>query len=267
MRALRPILLACLLGVTAPAAAGAVALPPPTPCPGCWHPAVQTTWQWQLGGKLDPSIDVRMYDVDMVETSPAQVAALHATGRKVICYISAGSWEAWRPDARRFPASVRGRPLDGWPGERWLDIRKQWIIGPLMRARMDRCRVKGFDGVEFDNVDAYTNHTGFALTDADQLRYDAWLANQAHQRGLMVLLKNDLGQITNLLPYFDGALNEQCFQYRECGNLRRFVAAGKPVFEVEYGLPTTRFCPAANHYDFNSLRKRLPLGPWRIACR
>jgi hypothetical protein len=105
------------------------------------------------------------------------------------------------------------------------------------------------------------------LTGAQQLHYDAFLANQAHRRGLSAVLKNDLGQIKTLLPYFDFALNEQCFQYSECGKLKRFVKAGKAVFGVEYKLRPSQFCPQANAMDFNFLRKRLALGAWRQACR
>jgi len=93
------------------------------------------------------------------------------------------------------------------------------------------------------------------------------LANGAHRRGLSALLKNDLGQIRTLLPYFDAALNEQCHQYDECGRLDAFVDAGKAVFGVEYKLETTEFCDAANAHDFNFLKKRLALGAWRVPCR
>ena len=88
-------------------------------------------------------------------------------------------------------------------------------------------RAKGFDAVEFDNVDGYANRTGFPLTGADQLRYNMLLANEAHRRGLGALLKNDLGQIRALLPYFDVALNEQCLQYDECGRLDRSSRPGR----------------------------------------
>ncbi|HLX40781.1 MAG TPA: hypothetical protein VKR42_09615, partial [Ktedonobacteraceae bacterium] len=49
-----------------------VALPAPVPCPNCWHPALNTSWQWQLQGNIDQSYNVRMYDVDMFDT-PASV--------------------------------------------------------------------------------------------------------------------------------------------------------------------------------------------------
>ena len=143
----------------------------------------------------------------------ATVAALHAAGRKVACYFSAGSFEDWRPDAAQFPAAVKGGG-NGWPGERWLDIRRLDILMPIMEARLNLCKQKGFDSVDPDNVDGYTNTTGFPLTAADQLAYNASIANAAHARGLTVALKNDLNQIPQLVPYFDWALNEQCFAVR-----------------------------------------------------
>ena len=227
---------------------------------------MDTSWQWQLSGTVDTSVSVQLVDIDGFDSKRSVVSTLHANGSKVVCYISAGSWENWRPDADKFPAAVKGRS-NGWPGERWLDIRKISVLGPIMRARMDMCKRKGFDAVEFDNVDGYSNPTGFPLTGAQQLHYDAFLANQAHRRGLSAVLKNDLGQIKTLLPYFDFALNEQCFQYSECGKLKRFVKAGKAVFGVEYKLRPSQFCPQANAMDFNFLRKRLALGAWRQACR
>ena len=248
-----------------PAVQKRVTLPKPVPCPRCWHPGLVTSWQWQLSGTIDQSVDVQMYDVDMFETSPAAVQSLQDAGRFVICYIDAGTWENFRPDAGSFPKSVRGKG-NGWPGEKWLDIRSK-AIRPLMAARMDQCAQKGFNGVEFDNVDGYANKTGFPLTAADQLKYDVWLANQAHLRQLSVALKNDVGQVNRLLPYFDYSLDEQCFQYHECPKLKPFIDAGKPVFEVEYNLTSDQFCSKANAMNFNSLVKKLELGPEREACR
>ncbi|TQS30722.1 endo alpha-1,4 polygalactosaminidase [Microbispora sp. KK1-11] len=271
------VLLGALFG--APAAANAaVALPAPVSCAGCWHPALNTSWQWQLSSvPAEPFLDVAMYDVDGFNATAATVQRLHATksGRKVVCYISAGSYEDWRPDAGSFPASVLGKALDGWAGERWLDIRQYGgTLGQIMRARLDMCRSKGFDAVEFDNVDGYTNKTGFPLTADDQLRYNAWLANEAHARGLSGGLKNDNEQIPQLLPYFDWALNEQCWEFSECTTaqngdygLDQFVKAGKAVFNVEYNLATSKFCTKANAQNFNSLKKRLELDAYRVACR
>ena len=46
-----------------------------------------------------------------------------------------------------------------------------------------------------------------------------------------------------------------------------FVAAGKPVFEVEYKLSTGQFCPQANAMNFNALKKNLDLDASREPCR
>lgn len=232
-----------------------------------WVPPQETSWQWQLSGKIKQSYDVDMYDIDMFETEASLVSSLHDQGKKVMCYISAGSWEEWRPDAELFPASVIGKPLAGWHGEKWLDIRRLDILGPILQARLDACKAKGFDGVEPDNIDGYTNDTGFPLTYQDQLEFNIFLANEAHARGLSIGLKNDLDQIPDLLPFFDWALNEQCFQFNECDKLMPFITNGKAVFHVEYKTGLKKFCPEANEMNFNSLKKRRNLNAWRKACR
>ena len=105
-----------------------------------------------------------MYDIDLFDNDAAVVAALQAKGRKVVCYVNAGGWESWRPDEARFPEQVIGAALDDWEGEKWLDIRRIDVLGPIMESRLDMCEEKGFDGVEPDNVDGYLNDTGFPLT-------------------------------------------------------------------------------------------------------
>ncbi|WP_214411189.1 endo alpha-1,4 polygalactosaminidase [Sphaerisporangium fuscum] len=277
---LTSIIALTVLSLTAvQAQAQAAALPDPVACSGCWKPALQTSWQWQLKSVPSaPFLDVQMYDIDGFNTGSALVKSLHDTkaGRKVVCYISAGSYENWRPDAAQFPASVLGKNLDGWEGERWLDIRQYGgTLGTIMKSRLDMCKAKGFDAVEPDNVDGYTNKTGFPLKAEDQLAYNTWLANEAHKRGLSVALKNDNAQIPKLLPYFDFALNEQCFEFSECTTADngdygydQFVKAGKAVFEVEYNLSTSKFCSKANSLNFNSLKKKLELDATpRTPCR
>src|SRR5579885_1635371 len=95
-------------------------LPPPVPCPGCWQPALNTSWQWQLSGKVDQSFNVVMYDIDMFDNPASVVQSLHAAGRIVICYIDAGTWEKWRPDAKEFPKSVLGRHTAGRASAGWI---------------------------------------------------------------------------------------------------------------------------------------------------
>jgi hypothetical protein len=198
-----------------------------------WRPGVDTTWQWQLSGKLDTRYDVQVYDVDLFDTPDDTFAELKAAGRKVVCYLSAGSAENWRPDYSSFQRSDLGHALDGWPGERWVDTRSQ-NVRAIMSARLDLAASRGCDGVEPDNVDAYTNRSGFPLTRATQIDYNRFLAGAAHARGLAVGLKNDVGQLAVLEPSFDFALNEQCNQYKECAGYSSFTGNGKPVFNAEY---------------------------------
>jgi hypothetical protein len=205
-----------------------------SPPAGIWYqPSLSTDWQIQLTGTINTNYAVGIYDIDLFDSSPDLIASIQATGRKVICYFSAGSYENWRPDASQFASSDLGNNLSGWPGEKWLDIRSP-AVQTIMEARMDLAVAKGCDGVDPDNVDGYSNNSGFSMTAADQLAYNRMLASAAHSRGLSVGLKNDLAQVAALAVDFDFAVNEQCFQYNECDMLAPFVDAGKPVFNIEY---------------------------------
>ncbi|MGK5628729.1 endo alpha-1,4 polygalactosaminidase [Streptomyces sp. URMC 123] len=232
---------------------------------GRWRPRPGTPWQWQLSGRVDTGVDVPVYDIDGFENDADTVRRLHAAGRKVICYVNAGAWESFRPDRDAFPPTVLGRG-NGWEGERWLDIRRLDVLRPLMARRLDMCRAKGFDAVEPDLLDAYAHRTGFPLTARHQLAYNRVIADLAHRRGLAVGLKNDLGQIPELVADFDFAVNEECARYGECAALTPFVAAGKAVFHVEYAEEPAQFCPTARRLGLSSMRKRLALDAWRHPC-
>jgi endo-alpha-1,4-polygalactosaminidase (GH114 family) len=243
-----------------------------SPTPFWWQPSPGTTWQWQLTGPIDSSFDVNMYDIDLFDNDADTVAALQAQGRRVVCYISVGSWEDWRPDADQFPPSILGKDYEGWPGEKWLDIRRIDLLAPIMRARFDLCKAKGFDGIEPDNIDGHTNDTGFALTYEDQLNYNTWLAGEAHARGLSIGLKNDGEQAEDLLPHFDWAMTEDCFADEWCEEMKPFVNAGKAVFAAEYTdqMSTAQFlnevCALAEAMGFSAILKGRNLNAWRTGC-
>ncbi len=235
-----------------------------------WRPAVGASWQWQLDDlPVDLSVQAEVYDIDLFDNDASVVTELHARGRKVVCYLSAGSWEEWRADAGSFPEEVIGKEYQGWPGERWLDIRRLDLLGPIMESRLDLCREKGFDAVEPDNIDAYTNDTGFPLTYQDQLRYNAWLAQAAHARGLSIGLKNDPDQVLDLLADFDWALVEDCFAEGWCSRISPFISAGKAVFAAEYtdtGIKIEDFCQQAQLLGFSAIVKNRRLDAYRQAC-
>jgi hypothetical protein len=194
---------------------------------------VDVTWQWQLQGEVNTSYDVDVYDIDLFDTPIETLATLRADGRVVICYFSAGSYEGWRPDAAEFGVGDLGATLDGWEDERWLDVRAD-SVRAVMARRLDLAAKRGCDGVEPDNVTAFDNDTGFDITADDQLEFNRFLAEAAHERGLLIGLKNDLGQIPELVDHFDFAVNEQCHEYDECDVYALFVEQGRPVLNAEY---------------------------------
>lgn len=224
------------------------------------------SFQVQYTGTIDTSIDVDVFNLDLFDTPPATIQALRERGIFVMCYFSAGSYEDWRPDTDKFPLEVLGKDMAGWPGEKWLDVRRRDILGPIMEERLDLAVERGCDGVDPDNVNGYENDTGFPLTDQDQLVYNRFLSAAAHERGLAIGLKNDLEQIIDLVPYFDWIINEECFSYQECHLLYPFKRAGKPVFVIEYELAPEEFCPQANQMGFNGLVKHWELDAYRIDC-
>ena len=266
---LLPLLFAAFLSACSPTQS------PPAPVPTSltvstpthWTPPLTASWQIQYTGEIDTSLPVDIYNLDLFDTAPETIAALHARGVKVICYFSEGTYEDWRPDAADFSLATLGNQLAEWTGEQWLDIRDLQHLGPIMLKRITLAIQKDCDGIDPDNVDGYANDTGFPLTADDQLVYNTFLANVAHQNGLAIGLKNDLDQIPLLLPYFDWALSEECFTYGECSLLLPFIQAGKPVFVIEYDLAPESFCPQANEMNFNVLQKKLELDAFRFPCR
>jgi len=242
-------------------------IPPAPPAASYTFPAQVSSWQIQYSGAINTSANYDVYNLDLFDTPAATIADLHSRNIFAMCYFSAGSYENWRSDQSQFPTIVRGANLDGWPGEKWLDIRRVDLLAPIMTARLDLAVEKGCDGVDPDNVDGYANSSGFALTAQNQINYNHFLAHAAHARGLSIGLKNDLNQISRLVGDFDWALNEQCFYYNECNLLQPFIDAGKPVFNIEYELRTSSFCARANALNFNSLRKDMDLTAFREPCR
>ncbi|SHO56539.1 endo alpha-1,4 polygalactosaminidase [Vibrio quintilis] len=213
-----------------------------------WTPAPGTSWHIQLQNLDQISIDadVQIYEVDLfdgAQGSNSVINQLKQQNKQVVCYFSAGTKEDWRDDAAQLTdeALIPDGELQDWPGETWLNISDQTIleqvIQPVMEARLDLASDAGCDGVDPDNVDAYTNtdETHGLISYADQLAYNIWLAQEAHKRDLSVGLKNDLNQLDTLVTHFDFAVNEQCFAYNECSVYENtFLSAGKAVFNLEY---------------------------------
>ena len=199
-----------------------------------WQPAVGVRWQIQLSGTLSSTdVDADVYDIDLFENSNETIAELQGMGRRVICYFSAGSSETTRPDSSEFKDTDQGKVLDGWPDEKWLDL-KSTNVRKIMQGRLDLAKSKGCDGVDPDNVDGYDNENGLGLTQADAIDYVKWLADKAHNRGLSMGLKNAGAIIGSVIKEMQWSVNEQCAEFDECDIYAAFTRANKPVFHIEY---------------------------------
>ena len=250
------------LAIAAPAQAAR-----PAPCEGCWRPWPTTApWQIQLQGKPNLRPRARVYELDGDRTDRSIVRRLHRRRARVICYLNAGAWESFRHDAGDFPPELLGNAYTGYPDERWIDIRRIDLLAPIIAARLETCRRKGFDAADGDNVDGFENDTGFPLTAADQLRYNRWLAGEIHRHGMAAILKNDGAQARELAPWFDGAVVEECFTFGECDLYRPFTRVNKPVYAIEYRRPSRPICRAAHRLRFSVIFMRRSLAGGRRTC-
>ncbi len=229
-----------------------------------------TSYQIQYSGTLDTTLDVRAWDVDLFDTTDADLGAIQSQGEQTLCYFSAGSYEDWRPDASEFPKDSLGNALDGWPGEWWVDITNSTVRG-IMQARLDLAVTRGCTGVDPDNVNGFENPTGLQLNATMQLDYNRFLADEAHKRGLSVGLKNDTTQLADLEPWFDWGVNEQCVTYDECDGYSVFTDAQKAILHVEYvddwanaQSKAESVCGVGPNLD--TVVKMLDLGAERLAC-
>jgi hypothetical protein len=122
-----------------------------------WIPRVGSAFQIVLSGVVDldntilvPS-HVEVFDIDLFDTSRNTISGLKIRGKKVICYFSAGTSENWRPDYKDISPRLQGARLPLWPGEKWLDIRKEETL-EIMKKRISRAKDIGCDAIDPDNM-------------------------------------------------------------------------------------------------------------------
>ncbi|WPG97553.1 glycoside hydrolase family 114 protein [Acrodontium crateriforme] len=236
-----------------------------------WQPTKDLSWQIVLSDTIIPFADVSAIDGDLFGTNASTWSDLKNSGRKAICYFSAGSSENWRPDFNQFAKSDLGSPLDGWPGENWLNTKSD-NVRRIMTNRMDMAVKNGCDAIDPDNTDAYDNDNGLNLTTDDAVDYIKFLTSEGHKRGLAVGLKNSGEIVQQVVSDADFQVNEQCVQYKECDDFRPFINANKPVFGIEYVKDTPdqnaidKICNDESRKDMSTLIKHMDLGRWVIPC-
>lgn len=231
-----------------------------------WVPGPDATWQLQLQGEVDTSLDVDLYVVDL--SVPDEILTrLRADGRAVACHFSAGSLEDWRGDDALLPSHVVGETLPQYPAERWLDLRAAEVLA-LKLERVAEAASRGCTAVQPANLHGFLGDTGFPLTREDALSFAEQLASAAHAAGLSISLSDgDAEFLRALRPTFDFALGFGCLA-AGCPALEAFRSAGLGLLVVEIGdegdLDT--LCPTAAQLGLRVIIKRAELDAVRLAC-
>lgn len=239
-----------------------------------WQPRAGVTFDWYLDDlKAGDTFSAEVVDVDAFTTSPELVAQLHAQGKKVIAYVSMGTIENDRPDARLLPKEVIGKTYRDWPKEKWLDIRQLDKLKPWLTSRFNMIISKGFDALEPDNLDSYTNDSGFAISEGDVRKYCDLLIDLSHKNGLGIGQKNVQDLTDAYSSKFDWALTEDAFKQQWQDQLKPYIALHKPVFAVEYTDVTNRsdfentVCPRAKSLGYFAILKNRSLDKPTINCQ
>lgn len=185
---------------------------------------------YQLGGVREVPSNVGIVVRDRAERPLAGVYD--------VCYVNgfqtqAGERAFWK---RRMVLVLRrhGRPVVDSAWNEWLlDIRtakRRARLAGIVGVWTRRCAARGFDAVEFDNLDSYTRSHAL-LTRRQARAYAHLLVRTAHRAGLAAGQKN-LADFNGRSVGYDFAVAEECGRYRECGD---YVASyGQRVLAIEY---------------------------------
>ena len=226
-------------------------------------------WDWQLSGSIAPPTGILAFGADPDSVTRAQITALNDAGVYTICYVSVGTMETYRDDVELFPDEVIGKRYEDWPNEYFLDIRDEYSLPHIMGLRFFDCKLKGFQAVEPDNLDVYTNDSGFDLSRADILRYIRILVRGAHDNNLEIGQKNVPELTPDLVGMMDFVITESCYQDRWCDAVSAYVTAGKPVFDAEYSdrpINWSRACAEARNLGISMILKNRDLTAGRKTC-
>ncbi|MBO0830386.1 MAG: endo alpha-1,4 polygalactosaminidase [Actinobacteria bacterium] len=229
-----------------------------------------------------------LYDIDGIINSASTIRSLHSLNDKVICYIevgAAGNYYSAADEgiavtyfAQLKAAGDLGRRVSGFP-EYYLNINSDSTLRIIEAMIRQQCAIKGFDAVEPDIDDSYTDETGFRISEAQNIRFDRVLGAYAHSLGLAWGQKNgdnDRQFSAALVSTADFLLDEECNFYTTCGIVTQpYVSARKLVLNAEYtddwgsnvSRDLGRFCAfdASHHIDGTLFTSSLA-GP-RHACR
>ena len=120
-----------------------------------------------------------------------------------------------------------------WGGEYLIDISsaaKRARAADWVQPMIQSCADKGFEAVEYDNLDSWTRFDGTPVEDdvpfgkRQAIAYAELLTDRAHALGLAVAQKNTVElsrRQSRERIGFDFAIAEECGRYGECQRLPR----------------------------------------------
>ena len=235
---------------------------------GYWVPPADARWTYQAATKdvpTDKNLSVAI--VLLFSANEDQIKTLEMHGISTICAINVGYIDSTEPDYNQFRTSMIGKQV--WSdSRRWIDVRNTGVRA-LMQARMSLAKQIGCRGVVLTNMELWYNDTGFYISYGDQLVYNRWLADQAHQLGLSVGMHNTYFQVTDLVGWYDFGMTENCLDSGDCEAYTPFMSAGKPVFDIEYNSMSNEvdICQASRKLGFNTIIKGYGDDTTFVDCR
>jgi hypothetical protein len=191
---------------------------------------VGTNADYQLGGDRAVPADVGI----VVRDRHSRPLAGHYN----VCYVNGFQTQAdeasfWRKRPRLVLRSHGHPVVDSAWGEWLLDLRtkkKRLRLARIVGAWTSGCAAKGFDAVEYDNLDSFTRSHGL-ITQGQSLAFARLVVARAHAAGLAAGQKNLAGYDGRKVGY-DFAIAEECGRYRECAGYTKFY--GRRVIAIEY---------------------------------
>lgn len=249
-------------------------------------PPAPTSWVYQLQGYRHGRLDALaraphgLVVIDLARDAgadffgPREIAALRASGKKVLAYFEIGSIEDFRPEyapLRRQAGDLIVNRWDEWPNEyfvRYWD-RRWWRR--VVQPRVDQALDAGFDGVYLDTPLAYeeldlsrapgqTRHSLARAMVSLIVRISGYA--KLRRPGFWVVPQNspELRGYPGYTEAIDGVGMEELFFQatdRACtedycaenlANARALRDAGKPVFAVDYATRTANIRAACARY-------------------
>ncbi len=193
-------------------------------------PPANAQFDYQIGGDYELPAGVEIVSRDWF------IGAAPSSGYG-ICYVNAFQTQADeegvnRPDEQsNWPPELVLTELGddpNWGGEYLIDIstdEKRAAAAAWIQPMIAECAAKGFDAVEFDNLDSWTRFDDSPLEDdvpferAEAVAYAALFVDAAHALGLAAAQKNT-AQLNEREARdkigFDFAIAEECGRYEEC---------------------------------------------------